>query len=294
MTREELENKITRLKVKKKLHPKEQWELKKLKKDLEKLDATVESEPTGIFINDDSYQLIDISKITTNPYQNRTRFDEERIKELAESIEEIGLLQPVVVAKNGDEYILVSGERRLRAYTMLKREKIPTLLKYNLSNSDLEEMALVENLAREDIDIYDEVVAIAKLINRGLSYSAIATKIGKSKTHISRMNAINSIDKELLIKLAQNGIYKPKLLELIAKKEIEEQTALVDKLIDGNLTLKELEKEKVKKEPTTKEVEYICSGVEIKSKSKDKLTLTIDLNDFDYDSIKNYLKELKV
>jgi ParB family chromosome partitioning protein len=296
MQREELEKKISKLKSKKKLQPKEIWELKKLQKELEKIETPATTEPTGIFINDDSYQLIDIDKIETNPYQNRTTFDEERIKELSESIEEIGLLQPVVVAKNKDNYTLVSGERRLRAYKLLQKSQIPSLLKYNLSNSELEEMALVENLSREDIDIYDETQAISRLHKRGLSYSQIATKVGKSKTHIARMSAISQIEPTLLQKVAKEGVYKPKLLEQIAKRESQEQDILVDRLCNNNLSLKELEATKEPKQPQekpTKELQTLCDGVIIKAKSKDKLTIQIDTESFDYDALKAYLKEIR-
>jgi ParB family chromosome partitioning protein len=293
MQKEELEAKISKLNAKKKLQPKEIWELKKLQKELEKMDNPVLTEPTGVFINDDSYQLLDISKIETNPHQNRTIFDEEKIKELAESIHEIGLLQPIVVSKNADKYLLVSGERRLRAYKLLNKSKIPVLLKYNLSSSELEEMGLVENLAREDIDIYDETNAISKLHQRDLSYSQIASKIGKSKTHISRMIAISKIDSTLLQKVAQHGVYKPKLLEQIAKKEPSIQPILIDKLISNSLSLKELvQSEDKSKEPkATKEIKSICTGVVIKSKSKDKLTIEIDINNFDIDKLSQYLRD---
>jgi ParB family chromosome partitioning protein len=293
MTKEEIENKITKLKIQKKLKPKEQWELKKLQNDLDKLQNQASS-GVGIFVNEDNYQEVDITKIETNPYQNRTIFDEERIKELAESIAEIGLIQPISIAVSGDKYTLISGERRYRAYKSLDKKTIPAILKYNISDSELEEMALVENLAREDINIYDETLALAKLHKRGLSYSQIASKIGKSKTSVARVVSIANIENELLKEVANHNIYKPKLLELIAKKEPKEQKKLVDRLINNDLSLKELEKkeENSKEEKPKKEPKSVCNGAIIKSQSKTKLTLELNLKEIDKESLKKYIDSL--
>lgn len=288
MTREEIISKIEQLKSQKKLQPKDEWELKKLQKDLDKIDNN--SSAVGVFVNENNYLEIAISTIRINPFQNRTIFDEQTIDELAQSIEEIGLLQPIVVAKNGDEYVLISGERRLRAYKKLNKQTIPSILKYNVSNTDLEEMALVENLAREDINIYDETEAITKLNKRGLSYSQIATKIGKSKTYVARVMGISNIDSQLLQKVAQNGLYKPKLLEQIAKQDPLVQPQLIDKLIDDNLNLKYFEQKE--KEPIMYEEKKLFDGVKIKKNTKRYLTIEINKKLFDKKQLMEYISHL--
>ncbi len=158
---------------------------------------------------------ININNIKLNPFQPRKSFDDENIQELANSIKDNGLLQPISITKDN---ILIAGERRLRACKILKLEKIKCIIIQNIDNDKLERLAIIENLQREDLNIFDESEAIGKLVQKN-SIRTVATMLNKSKGYIADRNIISKIpnlDKDYakehslkhkdLIKLSQLGL----------------------------------------------------------------------------------------
>ena len=106
---------------------------------------------------------IKVSLIKSNPFQPRRYFDEEKLNLLADSIKEHGLIQPITVAEINGEYVLIAGERRLRAHIIAALEYIETNLLYNIDDNKLRELSLIENLQREDLSIIEEAVSYKKL-----------------------------------------------------------------------------------------------------------------------------------
>ena len=113
----------------------------------------------------DKIEMIEVDKISTNPYQPRNDFDKAEIKELAESIENFGMLQPLTLRKKGKEYELIAGERRLRAAKLIDIKKVPGIIN-DFNDEEMAEIALVENIQRKDLNFIEEAVAYSRLINK--------------------------------------------------------------------------------------------------------------------------------
>ena len=128
---------------------------------------------------------IKVSLIKPNPFQPRRYFDEEKLKSLAESIQEYGLIQPIVVADINGEYILIAGERRLKAHILANIENIDVHLYYNVTEERLRELSLIENLQREDLSIIEEAISYKRLNEEfNKSYRDIEVISGRKKSTI--------------------------------------------------------------------------------------------------------------
>jgi ParB family chromosome partitioning protein len=131
------------------------------------------------------YILADIDQIKPNSYQPRKEFDEDGIDELASSIKEKGIIQPLVGRKIGDSYEIIAGERRWRAAQKAGLKRIPIILK-DASESEVLELALIENLQREDLNPIEEAIAYEQLIGDfGLTHDEISKRIGKDRSTIT-------------------------------------------------------------------------------------------------------------
>src|SRR5690606_29605892 len=120
-----------------------------------------------------------------NPYQPRKRFDEDKIEELAQSIKEHGVLQPIIVKRSEIGYYIIAGERRVRACKRLGLTTIPAVVR-DIDDKVMAEIALLENLQREDLTIIEEATAYQTLIERhGLTQQELADRLGKSRAHIA-------------------------------------------------------------------------------------------------------------
>ena len=166
----------------------------------------------------DSVFWIDVGRIVPNPYQPRKEFSEEGLKSLAESIRQYGVLQPLVVSRTEVEkpdgglesmYELVAGERRLRASKLAGLKQVPVVIRQGDSNLTKLELAIIENLQREDLNAIDRAKALQKLIDEfGLSHSETGAKIGKSREYVS-----NSIRLLILPEHMQNAIVAKEITE---------------------------------------------------------------------------------
>jgi len=189
----------------------------------------------------DSVFWIDIEKIKPNPYQPRREFSEEGLKSLAESIRQYGVLQPLVVTRAEVEkpdgglesvYELIAGERRLRASKLAGLKQLPVVIRTGESNLTKLELAIIENLQREDLNAIDRARALAQLIEQfGLSHMETAAKIGKSREYVS-----NSLR---LLQLPEH------MQQAVVNKEISEGhartlLALVDHPQEQETLLKEI------------------------------------------------------
>lgn len=142
----------------------------------------------------DSVFWIEVEKIKPNPYQPRREFDDDKLRALAESIRQYGVLQPLVVTRRdvekagglGSEYELIAGERRLRASKLVGLVTVPAVIREGESNLTKLELAIIENLQREDLNAIDRAKALAKLVEEfGLSHAEVGAKVGKSREYVS-------------------------------------------------------------------------------------------------------------
>jgi len=130
---------------------------------------------------------IKISEIRSNPYQPRKTFDERTLDELAESIKEYGIIEPIIVKKTIKGYELIAGERRTKAAKKAGLEKIPAVIK-DFNDQEMMEIALLENIQREDLNPIDEAMAYEKIIEIGhMTQEEFAKKFGKSRSHVTNM-----------------------------------------------------------------------------------------------------------
>ena len=179
---------------------------------------------------------IDLSKITPNPDQPRKTFNQESLRELATTIEKHGLIQPITVKKidSGDGYVLVAGERRLRAFELLGRTSIPAIL----TMGNTEEIALIENIQREDLDPLDEAEALNLMIKRhGYTQEQLGMIIGKAQNTVSQTLILLKLP--VVIKEQHRTfphVNKSILMEIARLKDENQQMKLWKQIIQGRLT----------------------------------------------------------
>ncbi|RYL90883.1 nucleoid occlusion protein [Sporolactobacillus sp. THM7-4] len=218
---------------------------------------------------DERVHEIPVSKIIPNQYQPRSVFNEEKLGELAETIRNHGMIQPIVLRPIGDQYEIIAGERRWRAVSSLGWEKVPAIIK-NLDDDQTASIALIENLQREELTAIEEAMAYARLIDiHGLTQESLAQKLGRGQSTIA--------NKLRLLKLpssVQNAILEKKITErharaLIILKEPDLQEKLLKEVIEKQLNVKQTEN-RVKKLLENKE-----KGKENKKKTR-RMSLSRD------------------
>lgn len=192
---------------------------------------------------------IEVEKIKPNPHQPRQDFNEDSLKELAASIREFGILQPLVVTKieketdfGADvEYQLIAGERRLMAVKMLGWERVPAIIKTISHKSEHLAMAIVENLQRANLNPIETARAYAKLQDEfNLTQREIATRLGKSRETISNNLRLLNLPNEIQQAVSQNKINESQARLLLSIDEPATQIALFNDLMAQNLSVREL------------------------------------------------------
>ncbi len=201
---------------------------------------------------------ISVSMIQTNPFQPREDFDEEKLNELAESIRLNGIIQPVTVRKTENGFILVSGERRLRAAKMLGMEKIPVYFYEAGDETDenMLELALIENLQREDLNPMELSDSYNKLMESyNLTQEKIAEKVSKNRSTVANFLRLQRLPVEIKISLRKNEITEAHARMLLRIDNEDDQITLWKRIVNENITVKNLQeitKDSVKKPRTKK------------------------------------------
>ena len=174
---------------------------------------------------------VDINKITPNPKQPRNKFDDATLMELADSIKEVGVLQPITVKKNGDYYVIIAGERRWRAARIAGLEKIPAIEK-DLDELKILEAALIENVQREDLNPMEEAYTYKRLSEEySLSQEQIAKKVGKSRTVVANAIRLLNLDERVQTFIKENRISNGHGRALIPLDK-EQQFELAERIIE--------------------------------------------------------------
>lgn len=186
---------------------------------------------------------ISLDRIQPNPLQPRQTFDDEKLQELAQSIREHGILQAVVVSPIGEgSYYLVAGERRLRAAKIAGLNSVPAIVK-SLDRKAMLEIALIENLQREDLNPVEEARAYKKLMQEyNYTQEELARRIGKSRPSIANSIRLLSLPDELLELLAQGEITSGQIRPLLAISDPLKQQETVRQIIEEGLSAREAEK----------------------------------------------------
>jgi ParB family chromosome partitioning protein len=197
------------------------------------------SETPGISI----IKEIPVSKIKPSPFQPRLRFDEAGLDELARSIEAKGIIQPIVVRAIDDSYELLVGERRLRAVERLGRDKIPAVVREQVSNEEAMELTLVENIQREDLNPVEEARAYYRLITEcNLKQEDVAARVGKDRSSIANAVRLLSLPERVQTMLSEGKISAGHARALLALPADSEKISLAEKIFSEGLSVRDVER----------------------------------------------------
>ena len=184
---------------------------------------------------------IKIIEIRPNPYQPRKNFDDSKIKELAQSIQEHGVFTPILVRKGISGYELIAGERRLRACKEVNLETIPAIV-LELNDEEMMEISVLENIQREDLNAIEEASAYnTLLVNLKYTQEQLAQRLGKSRTHITNMLRILRLPQEVQQMVMDEKLTMGHVRPLITLDDEHKMITLADKIIKDGLSVREVE-----------------------------------------------------
>lgn len=189
-----------------------------------------------------SINEVEISKIQPNPDQPRSIFDEETLEELATSIRSLGVIQPITLKEiDTDKYMIISGERRYRASLLAGLERIPAYIR-TAEDENVVEMALIENIQREDLNSIEIALAYQKLIdNYGLTQERLSERVGKKRATIANYLRLLKLPAEVQVGLKDRKIDMGHARALISVQDTEVQLALYEQIIQQKLSVREVE-----------------------------------------------------
>lgn len=217
----------------------------------EKTDVTVPNEQVDLPKTVGSIAEIEIQKIEANPFQPRTRFEEEALNELAQSIRELGIIQPVTIRKLGyDKYQLISGERRFRASQIAGLTKIPAYVRIANDQSMLE-MALVENIQRAELDAIEVAISYQRLIEEcKLTQEEMSQRVGKKRSTVTNYLRLLKLPAEIQNGIRSNQLSMGHARALVNIEDPEEQLKLFNQIVSENLSVRKTEEFAKDKKPT--------------------------------------------
>ena len=243
------------------------------------LDSILQSPETDITSRDISGDFvagavaeIDINLIETNPFQPRTEFDETALRELAQSIKEQGVIQPVTVRKLGyNKYQLISGERRLRASKMAGLTKIPAFIRV-ANDEQMLELALIENIHRENLNAIEVAISYQRLIDEcSLTQEEVSEKVGKSRSAVANFLRLLKLPPEIQLAIPDGHISMGHARALININDKEEQLKLLQQIIMDEMTVRQTEemadKAKGKADKERKQTNFIPEHFKSKIKT---------------------------
>lgn len=207
---------------------------------------------------------INLEELRPNPYQPRKIFDEEKLKELSDSIKEHGVIQPIIVKKSSIKgYEIIAGERRVRASKLAGLKTIPSIVR-EFNDEEMMQIAVLENLQRENLNAIEEATAYKKLLAMlKLTQEELAKKLGKSRSHITNTIGLLSLPEEVKQMITDGKITMSHARVLSKFEDEKEILALANKIISDNLNVREVEtfsqikKDTPERKKATKEYEYI-------------------------------------
>lgn len=190
----------------------------------------------------DTTNEVSIDSIIPNDRQPRKKFDEENIIQLSESIKEHGIIQPIIVNNEKNKYIIIAGERRWRAAKLAGLNKVPVVI-MNLSNKNVLEVSLIENIQRQDLNPIEEANAYKKLIDEyNLTQEELSKRIGKSRTAIANCLRLINLDERVRDYLIDGVISEGHGRALLSLDDGDLQYSIAQTIIDENLSVRETER----------------------------------------------------
>ncbi|WP_027472581.1 ParB/RepB/Spo0J family partition protein [Saccharicrinis fermentans] len=184
---------------------------------------------------------IEVSKIVANPWQPRSRFDEEKLDELAKSIEKIGVIQPLTVRKSGNKYQLIAGERRFRASKIAGLEKIPAYVR-TADDETMLEMALVENIQREDLDPIEIAISYQRLIDEcKLTQESMSERVGKKRATVTNYLRLLKLPAEVQLGLRDKKLGMGHARAIIGIEDPQTQIKIYEEIVTNDYSVRKVE-----------------------------------------------------
>ena len=251
----------------------------------------------------EEFKIVQIKDIQKNPYQPRKEFSEEKIQELAQSIKENGLIQPIIVRKSPVlGYEILAGERRYRASIAAGLSEVPVIVK-QLSDQDMMLHSIIENLQRENLNPIEEAKAYQSLIDKGFTHTEIAEKMGKSRPYITNLVRLLGLPKHILTEV-ESGKLSQAHARLLIQLSSDKQDKLLNRIQTENLSVRQVEQilQKTKK-ISKKEKDYFVKeeeqtlkkilGLEVHIKLQKKDSGKISISFHNQDEYQQFINSLK-
>lgn len=245
---------------------------------------------------------IKLVEIRSNPYQPRKTFNEDSLNELATSIKEYGIVEPIIVKKSIKGYELIAGERRCRAAKIAGLTEVPAIIK-EFTDQEMMEIALIENIQREDLNVIDEAKSVQNIIKiRGFTQEEFATKFGKSRSYITNLLGLLKLPNEVQKMVVEKKISASHARALSKIDDEEQILNLAERIVKDNLNVRDIENismgkdivkrkpiNKVEKEPKIKIYEQAISD-----KIGNKVIINKNKIEIKYNSIKDLERIMEV
>ena len=217
--------------------------------------------------------MLKITEVEPSREQPRKNFNEDALLELADSIKQFGIIQPLIVQKQDDDYEIIAGERRWRAAKLAGLKEVPVIIK-NYTEQERVEIALIENIQREDLNPIEEALAFRRLLTEfELKQDELAERVSKSRTAVTNSMRLLKLDERVQQMVVDEKISTGHARALLAVEDKEQQYTLANKIFDEKLSVRETErlmknfqKEKENKKSQKTENEFIYKGIEEKIK----------------------------
>ena len=251
----------------------------------------------------EEFKIVQIKDIQKNPYQPRKEFSEEKIQELAQSIKENGLIQPIIVRKSPVlGYEILAGERRYRASIAAGLSEVPVIVK-QLSDQDMMLHSIIENLQRENLNPIEEAKAYQSLIDKGFTHTEIAEKMGKSRPYITNLVRLLGLPKHILIEV-ESGRLSQAHARLLIQLSSDRQDKLLNRIQTENLSVRQVEQilQKTKKSSKKEKDHFVKDeeqklkkilGLDVQIKLQKKDSGKISISFHNQDEYQQFINSLK-
>ena len=251
----------------------------------------------------EEFKIVQIKDIQKNPYQPRKEFSEEKIQELAQSIKENGLIQPIIVRKSPVlGYEILAGERRYRASMVAGLSEVPVIVK-QLSDQDMMLHSIIENLQRENLNPIEEAKAYQSLIDKGFTHTEIAEKMGKSRPYITNLVRLLGLPKHILIEV-ERGKLSQAHARLLIQLSSDKQDKLLNRIQTENLSVRQVEQilQKTKKSSKKEKDHFVKDeeqklkkilGLDVQIKLQKKDSGKISISFHNQDEYQQFINSLK-
>ncbi len=206
------------------------------------LDALIPSQEESAGKSDGTYRQLPLDKIAPNPMQPRQHFEESALQELAESFKSQGVLQPILVRQNQDNYILIAGERRFRAAHLAELKTIPAIIVNESNEGEMLQMALVENLQREDLNPLEAAEAFQRLMDDGgLTQNQLAARVGKSRAAVANSLRLMRLPDKIKDLIRNGKITEGHARAILAVDGSVAQVRLAERIVTESLNVRDAE-----------------------------------------------------